>query len=82
MDDFSIQDERIDEALSELKIINKYLGGISTTKSALSYFIQSQNDELKILDIGSGSSDNLLAVKNKYSQSPHYCNRQKSAYTK
>jgi len=66
MDDFSIQDERIDEALSELKIINKYLGGISTTKSALSYFIQSKNDELKILDIGSGSSDNLLAAKNKY----------------
>jgi ubiquinone/menaquinone biosynthesis C-methylase UbiE len=66
MDDFSIQDERIDEALSELKIINKFLGGISTTKSALSYFIQSKKDELKILDIGSGSSDNLLAAKNKY----------------
>ena len=60
MDDFSIQDERIDKALNELKIINKFLGGISTTKSALSYFIQSKKDELKILDIGSGSSDNLL----------------------
>ena len=35
MDDFSIQDERIDRALSELKITNKYLGGISTTKSGL-----------------------------------------------
>lgn len=68
MDDFSIQDERIDIALKELIIINKYLGGISTTKSALGYFIQSKKDELKILDIGSGSSDNLLAVKNKY---PH-----------
>ena len=66
MDDFSIQDERIDEALNELKIINKYLGGISTTKSALSYFIQSKKGELKILDIGSGSSDNLLSAKNKY----------------
>ena len=66
MDDFSIQDERIDEALSELKIINKFLGGISTTISALSYFIQSKKDELKILDIGSGSSDNLLSAKNKY----------------
>ncbi len=32
MDDFSIQDERIDTALEELKIINKYLGGISTTQ--------------------------------------------------
>lgn len=66
IDDFSIQDERIDKALNELKVINKYLGGISTTKSALSYFIQSKKDKLKILDIGSGSSDNLLSAKNKY----------------
>lgn len=64
MDDFSIRDERIDIALRELKIINKYLGGISTTKSALKYFIGSENEELKILDIGSGSSDNLIAAKN------------------
>lgn len=66
MDDFSIQDERIDKALHELKIINKYLGGISTTKSALRYFFQSKKDELKIIDVGSGSSDNLLAAKIKY----------------
>lgn len=66
MDDFSIQDERIDKALHELKIINKYLGGISTTKSALSYFFRSNKDELKIVDVGSGSSDNLLAAKIKY----------------
>lgn len=66
MDDFSIQDERIDRALTELKIINKYLGGISTTKSALRYFVQSKKEELRILDIGSGSSDNLLAATNKY----------------
>jgi ubiquinone/menaquinone biosynthesis C-methylase UbiE len=65
MDDFSIQDERIDIALKELKVINKYLGGISTTKSALSYFIQSKKGDLKIIDIGSGTSDNLLAAKNK-----------------
>ena len=66
MDDFSIQDDRIDRALHELKIINKYLGGISTTKSALKYFVESKNEDLKILDIGSGSSDNLTAAKNKY----------------
>jgi len=66
MDDFSIQDERIGEALSELKIINKYLGGISTTKSALKYFAESGKVKLKILDIGSGSSDNLIAAKNRY----------------
>lgn len=66
MDDFSIQDERIDKALHELKIINKFLGGIATTKSALKYFIASTNERLHILDIGSGSSDNLVAAKNKY----------------
>ena len=66
MDDFSIQDERIDTALVELKIINKYLGGISTTKSALELTIRNNNDEVKILDIGSGSSDNLIAAKNSF----------------
>lgn len=66
MDDFSIQDERIDEALKELKIINKYLGGVSTTKSALKYFVQFRNEELKTIDIGSGFSDNLIAAKSTY----------------
>lgn len=67
MDDFSIQDERIDIALRELKIINRFLGGISTTKSALRHFINSGKDEFKVIDIGSGSSDNLLAAKKIYS---------------
>lgn len=66
MDDFSIRDKRIDIALNELKIINKYLGGISTTKSALKFFINSKNDKFKILDIGSGTSDNLIAAKKHY----------------
>jgi ubiquinone/menaquinone biosynthesis C-methylase UbiE len=50
-------------ALKELTIINKYLGGISTTKSALKYFISNELNELRIIDIGSGSSDNLIAAK-------------------
>ena len=66
MDDFSIRDERIDNALHELKTINKYLGGISTTKSALKYFLDSPSEELNVLDIGSGSSDNLIAAREKY----------------
>ncbi len=65
MDDFSIQDERIDIALRELKTINKFLGGISTTKSALKYFVDSEKKEIKVFDIGSGSSDNLTASNNK-----------------
>lgn len=66
MDDFSIQDERIDKALHELKIINKFLGGIATTRSALKHFAESVTEELKIIDIGSGSSDNLVAAKDKF----------------
>ena len=66
MDDFSIRDERIDIALRELKIINKYLGGISTTKSALKFLIESEHERVKIIDIGSGSSDNLIAAKNRF----------------
>lgn len=63
MDDFSIRDERVDIALSELKVINKYLGGISTTRSGLKYFINSSGKKIRVLDIGAGSSDNLISLK-------------------
>lgn len=66
MDDFSIRDERLDLALKELKVINRFLGGISTTKSALKYFSISDNNELSTIDIGSGSSDNLIALKKSF----------------
>jgi len=67
-DDFSIADERIDHALNELKIINKFLGGVSTTKAALDIFLKRNHTvgELKILDIGSGSSDILISLRRKY----------------
>jgi ubiquinone/menaquinone biosynthesis C-methylase UbiE len=66
MDDFSIRDSRIDDALKELKIINNYLGGVSTTVSALKYFTRDKLISLKIIDVGSGSSDNLVIAKNTY----------------
>jgi len=66
MDDFSIRDSRIDDALNELKIINNYLGGVSTTVSALKYFTRDKLLNLKIIDVGSGSSDNLIIAKNTY----------------
>jgi hypothetical protein len=56
MDDFSIQDERIDKALEELKIINRYLGGVSTTKQGIKK-LSGNNKSVKILDAGSGASD-------------------------
>ena len=66
MDDFSIRVSRIDDALKELKIINNYLGGVSTTVSALKYFTRDKLLSIKIIDVGSGSSDNLIIAKNTY----------------
>jgi ubiquinone/menaquinone biosynthesis C-methylase UbiE len=67
MDDFSITDERISAALNELKIINRFLGGISTTRAGLNYIFKniSEKKDLKILDAGSGSS-NVFRFKNSY----------------
>ena len=68
MDNFSIDDERIDSALDELKIINKFLGGIATTESAVDRIRQKKYLEggLSVLDVGSGAADILTALKNKF----------------
>ncbi len=64
MDDFLIRDERIDNTLKELKIINKYLGGNSTTKSGLKNLLNCNvKKEISILDIGSGGVDDLLSLE-------------------
>ena len=67
MDDFSINDLRIDIALRELKTINKFLGGISTTKTALK-IIWPYNKKVTVLDVGAGSSDILINVQRLYPQ--------------
>ncbi len=66
MDDFSIVDERIDSALTELSIINKYLGGRTVSESGIKKIAMKKNASfgLKILDIGAGGSDSLLNIKN------------------
>jgi len=68
MDDFSIEDDRIDRALEELKLVNRFLGGISTTGSAINKLVKANHpmNELKILDVGSGASDILVALKRKF----------------
>jgi ubiquinone/menaquinone biosynthesis C-methylase UbiE len=59
MDDFSIQDERIDDALNELHIINILLGGSSATRQGLTEILKnfSLNGIFKVADIGAGGSD-------------------------
>jgi len=58
MDDFSISDKRIVDALDELKLVNKYLGGIQTSKAGIRTLLNHRrNKPVKILDVGSGSSD-------------------------
>lgn len=65
MDDFSIEDERVDEALKELKLINKLLGGISTSRTGLKSLIGKKHEslDLEVLDVGSGASDVMIALR-------------------
>lgn len=67
MDDFSIKDSRIENALVELRLVNKFLGGISTSFSGLKYLINKDNNHsLKILDVGSGGSDIFQCLSKKF----------------
>lgn len=67
MDNTKINSLDVQRALNELKIINKYLGGIAVTRNALQYFIRENDYKLVMLDSGSGSSDILTEVKNIFS---------------
>ena len=67
MDDFSIQDERIDLALRELRLINYFLGGNNGSKRGISKLISDNSDKrILLLDAGSGASDVLDDLKKKY----------------
>jgi ubiquinone/menaquinone biosynthesis C-methylase UbiE len=67
MDDFSIQDERVDLALRELRLINYFLGGNTGSKRGVSKMILNiPNDKVYLLDVGSGSSDILDDLKKKH----------------
>lgn len=67
MDDFSIQDERVDLALRELRLINHFLGGNTGSKRGVSKMISNlPNDKIYLLDAGSGSSDVLDDLKKKH----------------
>jgi len=67
MDDFSIQDDRIDLALRELRLINYFLGGNTGSKRGISKMISNlQPEKVYLLDAGSGSSDVLDDLKKKH----------------
>lgn len=62
MDDFSIQDERLTDALEQLRPINQLLGGYATTMEILAPFLQARarshgDQPIRILDIGTGIGD-------------------------
>lgn len=64
MDDFSIQDERIDFALRELRLINCFLGGNNGSKHGISKMLTDlKNKKILLLDAGAGSSDVLDDLK-------------------
>jgi len=67
MDNFSIQDERIDLALRELRLINYFLGGNTGSKRGVSKIISILPDrKIYLLDAGSGSSDILEDFNKKH----------------
>jgi ubiquinone/menaquinone biosynthesis C-methylase UbiE len=58
IDDMSITDDRIDDALRELKVINRFLGGDHVSRIGIVQMMQlSGNRPLRILDCGAGGSD-------------------------
>lgn len=59
MDDISIQDSRLTDALKELSVINKYLGGDAVSRKGISELVKQipGKNNISILDVGSGGSD-------------------------
>ena len=63
IDDMSITDERIDDALQELRVINRFLGGDHVSRIGIARMTRKlpKNLPLRILDCGAGGS-NLASV--------------------
>ncbi len=56
MDDFSITDSRLTSALEQLRLVNQWLSGYSTTMAAIAPFLRSRQTT-RILDLGTGIAD-------------------------
>ncbi len=61
MDDFTVTDNRIVAALSELKLINRFLGGNAVSKKGIDRLLEKcgNTSGISILDAGIGGADNL-----------------------
>lgn len=61
MDDLSLQDERLVQALRDLGRINYWLGGYTATDNVLSPLLRCR-DSLQLLDLGCGLGDYLVHI--------------------
>jgi 2-polyprenyl-3-methyl-5-hydroxy-6-metoxy-1,4-benzoquinol methylase len=62
MDDFSITDDRLTDALDQLRNVNRWLGGYDTTMVVLAPWLKAKaaanpGQPLRILDLGTGIAD-------------------------
>lgn len=57
MDDFSITDARLTEALHNLRVSNRWLGGYSAITTALAPLLAGKARTLRLLDVGTGLAD-------------------------
>jgi SAM-dependent methyltransferase len=58
MDDFSITDDRLTTALEQLRYVNRFLSGYSTSMAVLAPCLRSRSQQTtRILDLGTGIAD-------------------------
>ena len=58
MDDFAITDVRLTQALDEIRLVNRFLGGYAASMAALGPFLKRQGGRpIHLLDVGTGSAD-------------------------
>ena len=62
MDDPALEGPEIVAALRELRIINRFLGGASTSVSALAPLLASSRQPVRLLDVGCGGADVPVAI--------------------
>ncbi|MFQ5570902.1 MAG: methyltransferase domain-containing protein [Rhodothermales bacterium] len=58
MDDFSIVDERLEEALKNLRSVNRWLGGYAASMAAMLPLLRETTERpLRVLDLATGAAD-------------------------